>query len=468
MSEESIRKKPWRYIGYGVGAVGMDLSYGLFNTYLSKYFTDILFIRPAFIGVVAFFARLWDGINDPLMGTIVDNTRSRYGKFRPWIVMGACLNAVVMVFLFTNPGFAVSQDSISIGLYVYAAAMYILWGMSNTVADIPYWSMVPTLTTDPKERNIAATIPRFFSGLGQIIVVVLTPKMIKLLGNSDVLNQKGYTLWVAVCAVILVICAFVAFFSTKNIKQVSNAQRKEKFTLGKAFKTVKNNDQLLIFMLVAIFANTGWYLVNGLSAYYFEDVLHNLDLISIFGIIAGAGQALGLLLLPLLSGRMERNSIIKIAFGMMIVGYFGMFFFGSIISFFPMFAVFGVICCIGVGCSFVSQTIMLSDIVDYGEYKLGYRSDSIVFSMKSLLQKVAYSIQSVVMYFGLELSKYDGTLAKGVGQPQSAVLGINIMMFLIPPLFAIAALILFSKKYKLGEKQMETVREYVDGNKALK
>lgn len=461
---QGIRKYT-KYIGYGVGAIGMDLSYGLFNTYLSKYFTDILYIRSGFLAIVTFFSRIWDGINDPLMGTIVDNTRSKHGKFRPWIVLGTFLNAIVLVFLFTNPGFAVNAGNAVVGLYVYVMAMYVLWGMTNTVADIPYWSMVPTLTRDPKERNIVATIPRFFSGLGQIIIVVLTPSMIKKLGDgTDGLNQKGFTNWVAICAVILVLCGVISFVSTRNLKEVVQAQSKEKFTLGKAFQTIKNNDQLLIFMIVAIFANTGWYILNALAPYFFENVLGELDLISIFGIIAGGGQALGLLLLPILTKKMERNTAIKIAFTLMIIGFFGMYVFGSVVMVFPLFALFGVICCVGVGSSFVSQTILLSDIVDYGEYKLGYRSDSIVFSMKSLLQKVAYSIQTLVMYFGFELTQYDGSLK--MDQPQSAITGINVMMFLIPPVFAILALVIFSTKYKLNAEKMRDVQAYVEAARA--
>ena len=136
-----------KYLGYGVGAIGMDLSYGLFNSFLNNYLTNVLLIAPFYVGVVAFCARIWDGINDPMMGTIVDNTHTRAGKFRPWILTGSLLNAVVLFFLFTNPGFSVSGSAVNIGLYVYVAVMYVLWGMSYTIVDIPYWSMVPVLTS---------------------------------------------------------------------------------------------------------------------------------------------------------------------------------------------------------------------------------------------------------------------------------------------------------------------------------
>ena len=448
-----------KYLGYGVGAIGMDLSYGLFNSFLNNYLTNVLLIAPFYVGVVAFCARIWDGINDPMMGTIVDNTHTRAGKFRPWILTGSLLNAVVLFFLFTNPGFSVSGSAVNIGLYVYVAVMYVLWGMSYTIVDIPYWSMVPVLTSDPQERNLAATFPRFFSGFGQIIIVVLTVPMLNLFGKGN--DAIGFSYWSAICGVLLVLGCLVTFFTTKETVH-PKPEHQEKFTLKRAFLTIKNNDQLLIFILTAICFNTGWYLTNGLGIYYFESVLENRDLYSMFGAIGGVGQALGLILLPVLSKKFTRNRVIKGAMLLSIIGYLGMGLFGPVLNQFILFAIFGIVGCMGIGCMFVAETIMLADIVDYGEFKLGYRTDSIVFSMKSLLLKVAYSIQSLIIGAGLQLSHYDGELVKqGISQPASAQNAICVMMFLIPPIFVLLSLFIFSKKYKLSKERMEEVTAFI-------
>lgn len=449
-----------KYLGYGVGAIGMDLSYGLFNSFLTNYLNNVLLIAPFYVGVVAFCARIWDGINDPMMGTIVDNTHTRAGKFRPWILTGSLLNAVVLFFLFTNPGFSVSEGVVNIGLYVYVAVMYVLWGMSYTIVDIPYWSMVPVLTSDPEERNLAATFPRFFSGFGQIIIVVLTVPMVdKVLGKGN--QPAGYSRWAAICGVLLVLGCLVTFFTTKE-KVQTKSESTEKFSLKRAFLTIKNNDQLLIFILTAICFNTGWYLTNGLGIYYFESVLENRDLYSVFGAIGGVGQALGLILLPVLSKRFTRNRVIKGAMLLSIIGYLGMGLFGPVLNQFILFAIFGIVGCMGIGCMFVAETIMLADIVDYGEFKLGYRTDSIVFSMKSLLLKVAYSIQSLIIGAGLQLSHYNGALVeKGISQPSSAQNAICVMMFLIPPIFVLLSLFIFLKKYKLSKERMEEVTAFI-------
>lgn len=441
-----------KYLGYAVGAIGMDLSYGLFNSILNKYFTDML-INPVFLAILIPCARIWDGINDPMMGTIVDNTHTRTGKFRPWILTGAILNAIVLVFLFTKPSFLIG-DSV-VGAYIYIGVTYVLWGMSYTIVDIPYWSMVPSLTNDPQERNLAATFPRAFSGLGQIIIVALTVNMVAKLGSGN--KPVGYSRWAGVCAVLLVIGCLVTFLTTKETVQVKS-ENTEKFTLKRAFQTIKNNDQLLIFILTAICFNTGYYLVNGLGLYYFDDVVEKESLFSTFGVIVGLGQALGLLLLPILSKRFTRNRVIKGAMLLSIAGYLLMGLFGPVLNLFVPFAIFAVIGSMGIGCMFVAETIMLADIVDYGEFKLGYRTDSIVFSMKSLLLKVSYAIQGIIMNVGLSLSHYDADL------PHQTLLTkntISFMMFLIPPLFVLLSLFIFSKKYKLSKERMEEVNAFI-------
>lgn len=449
-------KRYLSYFGYGFGAVGLDLSYGLFYSYLANYLTDVLKMPALFLLILTPIARIWDGINDPMMGTLVDNTRTRFGKFRPWIVTGACLNAVILTLLFTNPGLSLGSPS----LYIYVAIMYILWGMTNTIADIPYWSMVPTFTNDPKERNMVSTIARAFSGFGQILVVVLTVKMVKLLGDGTDTSPEGFSRWAMIAGCILIFTALIAFFSTKEQHDVTAP---EKFSFKKAFGTIKSNDQLLVFMLFAMLSNTGWYMTTGLGMYYFKVVLGDSEKMGVFGIFTGVGQALGLLLIPILTKFMPRRRVIQIALSIAAFGYVGMFFFGHLTGSFLVFALFSVIGSIGIGCMFVSQTIMLADIVDYGEYKNGVRSESITFSMKGFLQKMAYTLQTIIMFTGLGLSQYDGTL--GAANSSLTKNTITGMMFIVPALLIVISLVIFSTKYKLDAAKMEEVNAVLEAKR---
>ena len=440
-----------KYTGFGIGALGMDLSYGLFFTFLNYYLTDTLYLHPMFLMVLTFIARIWDGVNDPIMGAIVDGTRSRLGKYRFWLMIGSTANAIVLALLFTNPGFTVTKNAgvIDLGLCVYIAVMYVMWDMTNTVMDIPFWSMVPSLTTDPKQRNLAATVPRAFSGLGQLVVAVASPIIIPMLGRSEGYNAPGFRRWAVICGAVLIGLMAISFTSTGKIPAVTQAGPSgEKITLRAVWSTVKNNDQLLVFMLLAFLMNTGWYMLTGLATHYFERVVGDGKQQSLFALLMGAGQAAGLLLLPVLTRWLKRNTVIKIAMVMAGVGYLGMYAFRAS---FPLFAVFCAVGMMGVGASFVSQTVMLSDIVDYGGHKMGYRSESVIFSMKGIIQKGAYSVQAVAMFLMLQLTGYDAALA---AQPQSAKTGITVMMLLVPPVLTAAALWVFSRKYKLDEEKM--------------
>ncbi len=457
MKKSSSNKKHWilGYLGFGIGAVGMDLSYGLFNSFLTKYFTDVLLLNATFLLIVPVLARIWDGINDPMMGMIVDNTKSRFGKFRPWILCGAVLNAVVLTLLFTNPGFEVSSTQVNIKLYIYAAVMYVLWGMTNTMVDIPYWSMVPALTSDPQKRSVVSAIPRFFSGGGQLIVSVFTVSMVSALGHGN--DSLGYSRWAMISGIVLILGSIVTVTTTR---EKGALPPKQKFTFSAAFKTIKSNDQLVIFMLTALLFNTGWYITNAMGIYYFDNVIGNKSLLSVFAAICGVGQALGLFLLPALSKKFTRRTVIKGAMVLAFIGYLGMFLFGPVLRLFVPFGVFGLLGSVGIGCMFVAQTVMLADIVDYGEYSLGYRSESIVFSMKGFLQKLAYTIQAIVIALGLKISDYDGSLTVQAASAQKAI---SVMMFVIPPVFVALSFAVFTKKYKLYGELSERVTKFIAG-----
>lgn len=444
------KKVPFREkIGYGVGAVGLDLSYGLFYSYLSLYLTNALGISPLFLLILAPIARLWDGINDPMMGTLVDISNSKMGKYRPWILRGAVANAVVLCLLFNNPGI----DTKSVWMYVYVAVFYVLWGMTNTLADIPYWSMIPSFATEEKDRNFISTIARTFSGLGQGIVLILTAPIVAFFGRSsaDSLSamtpeslRVGFGKWSIIASVLLVLFAFICVISTKERNVVKGG---EKFSFKDAVNVVRQNDQLLVFMLFAMISNAGYYMTSGISSYYFTSVAGDLSLQSKFNMFGAVGSIIGIAVIPVCSKFMNNRSIYKLSLGMAAAGYIGM----AIIGYGFDGNVYGLGACylltsVGIGSMFVNQTVMLADVVDYGEYKLGKRNQSLTFSMKGFLQKMAYTVQCIIMYLTFSVTKYEGTAPE---QTQTAKDAISALMFIVPPVLIIISYIVFSKKYKI-------------------
>ena len=446
-------------LGYGVGAIGLDLSYGMFYSFLSYYLSSVLGLKAGFLILLTPIAIIWDGINDPMMGTVVDNTRTKFGKYRPWIVIGALSNAVVLFLLFTSFGMSGTK------LYIYIGVMYILWGMTNTMADIPYWSMIPSFTSEEKERNLVSTVARTFSGLGQGIITILTPLIVpKLASNMDKVTDKGYSAsgfskWALICGIALVVFALVCVLTTKETNVVYG--EKKKFSFKQIFKVLKSNDQLIVFMVFAMLSNAGWYLTSSTATYYFADSLGKTEAQSLFQTIGAVGSVLGLLVIPVLSVKFTKRTIYSISLCTCIVGYALMLLFSSIVKITLALDFCYIIASIGISSMFVSQTIFLADIVDYGEYRNGERNESITFSMKGFLQKMAYTLQTVVLFGSLSLMNYNAQNDAGNGFNELTKTGIGVVAFGVPIVFMLASLLVFRSKFKLYGSLADEVHDYI-------
>lgn len=452
-----MSKNLGRYLGYGVGAVGLDLSYGLFYSYLSYYLSS-LGIHSAFLLIITPLARIWDGINDPMMGTIVDNTKTKHGKYRPWILIGAVCNAVVLALLFTSFGMSGWK------LYTYIAVMYVLWGMTNTMADIPYWSMVPSFTSEEKERNLVATIARTFSGIGQGIITILTPMIVPKLGNDlSHATEKGYTpegfsKWAIICGIALILFALTCVLVTKETNVVYG--EKKKFSIKQIFSVIKTNDQLVVFIIFAMLSNAGWYLTSSTAVYFFSDSLGKPEAQSTFGLIGTVGSVLGLLVIPVLSTKFTKRTTYTISLTTAIIGYVLMFITGTVLKQPLILSICYILASVGISSMFVSQTIFLADIVDYGEYKNGERNESITFSMKGFLQKMAYTIQTIMLFGGLWIMNYNSQKAHN-DISEGTKFGIGIICFGLPVVFLTLSLIVFRNKFKIYGDLAQEVHDYI-------
>lgn len=467
----SFTSKVW----YGTGAIGLDLSYGMFNGRLSKYLTNVLKLNTNFLLGLTSAARIWDGINDPMMGAIVDNSGGKHGKYRPWVIRGSLCNALVLVLLFLNPGFKLG----SAALYTYIAVMYVGWGMTNTMADIPYWSMVPSFTSDPKERSILATIARTFSGLGQGIVQIGSPLILDALAKSadtagkPIWDQRGYSVTAIICGVCLI---GFSMLSMSKVRERHVIKTNEKFSFGKIFKVVRGNDQLRIFMLFAMLSNAGFYSTSGVLDYYFDIVAESSAAQSLFSAIGAAGSIIGLAVVPLGLKLTSRRKIYQFSLLLMIAGYLGMCAAGFLMLPVIVLDLFFLVASVGSAAMFVSQTVFLADIVDYGEVKMGFRSESVTFSMKGFLQKMAYTVQTVILFTSLGIVKYNDLPTNGAGivdiKAVTDVLWLNriknairIVFFIVPPVFILLSLIVFSSKFKLHGEYMDDITAKVTAAK---
>ena len=172
---------------FGIGAVGKDMVYALSASYVMYYYQDVLGLSASFVGLVLMAARFFDAFNDPFMGVLVAKTRTRWGRFRPWIFSGTLLNALVLYALFAAP---VMDEA---ALMVYFSVVYILWGVTYTMMDIPYWSMIPAVTRTPKDRENLSMVGRTCAGVGSALIAMFTMLLVGALGGDS--ERAGFR-WV--------------------------------------------------------------------------------------------------------------------------------------------------------------------------------------------------------------------------------------------------------------------------------
>ena len=440
---------------YGIGAYGKDLACGIVYTFLMIYFTDVVGINPAFVGTLFLMARLWDAINDPIMGMIVDNTRSRFGKFRPWIFIGTILNSVVLFLLFRKP------DLEGTSLYLYYSVMYILWGMTYTIMDIPYWSMIPTLATTKEDREKISVVPRIFASLGGLTVTTFGIALVNKLGNGN--QIKGFEYCALGIVIIFIISTIVTCINVKEKTQVQ--VNNEKVNIKQAFNILKQNDQLLVFIGIVLAYNLAMQLAGGAAIYYFKYVAGKESLFSLYSFFKVA-EIGGLMLFPVVTRKIGRQQVFRMATILPMFGLITLFISGLIAPQSILFiSVSAVLLNLGSGFLLGSTTVMLADIVDYGEYKLGSRNESIIFSAQTLLVKLASALSGWLIGVGLSLIGY---VAGAAVQSNITIIGIRVIMTIIPSIVALVMYVIYKSKYKINGSFHDEILQVIGSRKKVK
>ena len=440
---------------YGIGAYGKDLACGIVYTFLMIYFTDVVGINPAFVGTLFLMARLWDAINDPIMGMIVDNTRSRFGKFRPWIFIGTILNSVVLFLLFRKP------DLEGTSLYLYYSVMYILWGMTYTIMDIPYWSMIPTLATTKEDREKISVVPRIFASLGGLTVTTFGIALVNKLGNGN--QIKGFEYFALGIIIIFIISTIVTCINVKEKTQV--LVNNEKVNIKQAFNILKQNDQLLVFIGIVLAYNLAMQLAGGAAIYYFKYVAGKESLFSLYSFFKVA-EIGGLMLFPVVTRKIGRQQVFRVATILPMFGLITLFISGLIAPQSILFiSVSAVLLNLGSGFLLGSTTVMLADIVDYGEYKLGSRNESIIFSAQTLLVKLASALSGWLIGVGLSLIGY---VAGAAVQSNITIIGIRVIMTIIPSIVALVMYVIYKSKYKINGSFHDEILQVIGSRKKVK
>lgn len=430
-------------LGFGLGTVGRDMVATLVTMYMMFYLTDVLNVSEGTLGMLTFvivFMRIFDGVNDPFMGTLVDNTKTPWGKFKPWIAGGAVVWALFHVLMFADFGLK------GFSFVVLFTLLYLGWELSYTANDISFWSMIPALSRDQKEREKIAAVARIAASVGMFTLVVALIPLSKVFEKRLGSLQKA---WLAIALLTAFLMLFFQAFTLIFVKEQTIPEKSGEHTRFRdLFKIIFKNDQLLIVTAAMLCFMAGYTATTGLGIYYFKYIFGNEDMYSVFAALLGVSQILGLALFPLLSKRLKRESLFSLGIALVVLGYISFFF--APLHMLPI-GISGVLIFVGQAFIQILMLMFIADSVEYGQWKFGKRNESVSFSLQPLIYKCANGAASAVIGITLLLS--------GIKKAETAAdvthrgaWGLKFSMLLLPLGFVLLCYFLMKKYYKIDER----------------
>lgn len=426
---------------YAFSGFGVNVFFGMPMMFMLIYYTDVFGISASVIGTLFLVARLWDAVNDPMMGGFVDKTKSRLGKCRPYLIFGPVALGIIFVLMFSGP-----QGLSGTGKIIFAYVTYILYGMAYTLVDIPGHALVSRMTSENTEKTKVMTLRRVVANFGMLIGAGAVMPLVGLLGRGNA--NRGYLMTAAVFAVIAGVPIILSGLTAKE--RVVETQDHQKFEFKELYSILKSNVPLLITVMVFIVNQIAMSIKTAAMAYYFTYNIGRVELIAVVSGISLIFTILGTALIPLITRKMGKKNGMILAMAIIGATSLGLALtpatsVGLILGWFILNS-------LAAGFGLAMPFIIAMDAVEYGEWKTGKRTEGIIFSLMTFGTKLASAIGGAMLGYILTWTGYVANQT----QTSMALNGILFSMAIFPILVSIIGIVLM-KFYNLSDEKLQTI-----------
>lgn len=480
--EDTYRKR--NLLTFPLGTVGRDAVYTLINSYLLTFvlFTHSLTAAhlTAITGIMI-GARVFDAFNDPIMGNIIERTRTKYGKFKPWLVAGVFSTSVVIYLMF-------NVQIQGWKFVLFFGIMYFAFSITYTMNDISYWGMIPALSSDANARNQFTSRATLFAGIGNTAALILIPLFTtgkNTIGGNAAFAYGRIALVIAIAAPLFL---SITIFGTREHRDSANTPLTEKFSFKALVRTIIRNDQLVWVAVIFLIQQVGnGIIVGGIGSTYIYSIYgYEGGLYSLFTTVGMSVTALLMLFYPVISRHIHRKKLMGYMAVIATIGYIMIFASGFMAGTgtfrFLLLTIGYMLCNFGQYCYYLIMMISIMNTVEYNEYKFGTRDEGIITSLRPFITKLGSAIIVAVTsasYIILGVTDYTNQISDLEQQCNQNLIteavklekikdvlshvtsrqsmGLLIFMSIIPCILMLISYVLYKKKYKLDEEEYDRI-----------